>query len=176
MRFLMPSRSQQHRSARLVAWAPLGALACAALACSRTEPAPRPAHGPLITAPLATAGRLTLTGVLSDAAEGAVVVQLVETHSGRVLLRRTYDLADPAWDRRHMSQALYFAIDERDALDVEPPVHAPLVCEAAYVQPSRAALPGPDGPRVSATFERLTSELDLELHSEAAVAGATTPR
>lgn len=169
----MPSRSQQRRGTRLGVAAFLTGFAL--LACTRDDALPPAALGPVITEPLAVAGRLTLSGGLAKADGGGVVLRLVEQATGRVLLQRTYDLADPLWDRREGSQGVYFALDARDAVAAAAPVHAPLVFEAAYVATRSGVLLRPDDTRVSVALAQPARELELELQSEAIVAGADTP-
>jgi len=190
----MPSRSQQRRAQRLgrttlaacvarlarphFGFSLLGSslLGFTLLACSR-EPAPPTAElGPLVTEPLAVSGRLTLSGGLADSDAGAIVVRLVEQGTGRVLLQRTYDLADPLWDRRDVSQLLYFALDARDELAAGTPVHAPLVLEAVHVSAGRGVLARQDDFRVGVALARPARELELELRGDAVVAGADAPQ
>ena len=183
----MPSRSQKRRAQRLGLAVPAPVTACIALtclaltsfsllACSR-EPASASAPlGPVVTEPLAVSGRLTLAGGLADSDAGAIVVRLVEQATRRVLLQRTYDLADPLWDRREASQVLYFALDARDGVASSAPVHAPLVLEAVHVSAGRGVLARQDDTRVSVALARPARELELELRGEAVVAGTDAPK
>jgi hypothetical protein len=183
----MPSRSQQRRVQRLGLAARARCVACLALAsfapasfallaCSREPSAVTEPLGPVVTEPLAVSGRLTLAGGLADSDAGAIVVRLVEQATGRVLLQRTYDLADPLWDRREVSQVLYFALDARDGVASGAPVHAPLVLEAVHVSAGRGVLARQDDTRVAVALARPARELELELRGEAVVAGADAPK
>lgn len=149
------------------------ALVVALAACGPSEGgAEFSAQHPVVEAPLASIGRLTLTGSLADAREGGVNLRIVEAWSGRVLLQRVYDLGDPLWDRREVSQALYYAIGPGFELDAAAPVRAPLALEVIHLPPGVAVEPRPGFERVSVAFTPDGVERDLVLHAAAAVAGA----
>jgi len=168
----MPSRPQQRRTLRLGSFLLVAALTV--VACRREEATPPVASGPVITEPLSVSGRLTLSGGLARIDGGGVVLRLVEQGTGRVLLQRTYDLADPIWDRRDVAQCVYFALDARDGVTTTS-VHAPLVLEAIYVATRSGVLVRDGDERVSVALTRPAHELELELQSDAVVAGADTP-
>lgn len=154
-----------------------GSLAGALVSCgpSASELEFAAAH-PVVEARLAVSGRLTLTGSLATAREGGINLRLVERWSGRVLLQRIYDLADPLWDRRDDEQGLYFALTPEFELDARPPVRAPVVLEAVYLPPGVAVEPAPDDERVSVAWRADGEERDLVLHVAVDLAGGGPAR
>ncbi|MBK7875052.1 MAG: hypothetical protein IPJ77_04755 [Planctomycetes bacterium] len=154
----------------------LGLLLLGSAGCGGSSQPPRGgALGPTVQAPLRFAGRLSLSGSLAGAREGGVLVRLVEQATGRVVLRRIYDLGDPLWDRRAAEQSLYFALTPDSAFDAEPPVHAPIVLEAVHLPAGVAAEPSAADERVVVLAEPGVLDVELRLHGAAEVAGAHAP-
>jgi hypothetical protein len=124
----------------------------------------------VVAAPLRLRGQLSVTGLHDPEAEGGVLLRLVEQESGRVLLRRVYDLGDPAWQRSEGRCFLYYSLSPEFAFDAEAPIRAPLVVEALHLPPGVAAVPQPFAARAGRSVDLDGSEVDLALPIPAAVA------
>ncbi len=143
--------------------------------CSRTtgeSATATAARGLLITGPLSATGRIELSGALARTRDGGVALRLVEQDSGRVLLQRIYDLGDPLWTRRDDGQSLYFALGPEHEFDSHAPAHAPLVLEAIHLPATGSGEPQANDPRVSIAVEARSSERELSLRVDGAVAAS----
>lgn len=153
--------------------------AWAANGCSRTSSessTASAARGPLVTGPLSAAGRIELSGALARARDGGVAVRLVEQESGRVLLQRIYDLGDPLWTRRDDGQSLYFSLGPEHEFDAQAPAHAPLVLEAVHLPATGSGEPQANDSRVSLAVGARSSESELSLRVDGAVAASEPSR
>lgn len=162
--------------ASLVFAAALGVAASCGHPSGKSQAQHAVALGPRIEGPFRASGRLEVCGALAQPADGGVVLRLVEQGTGRVVLQRTYDLRDPAWDRRAGCASLYWTLGDAHVFDGTEPVHEPLVLEAVELPASRPADPRPDDPRVSVAVGARTSGLELSLVSDATVAASDRAR